>query len=251
MVEENTEVQTLSDEDKAYAALGEQGSASQELIAGKFKTTDELVKSYKELEAKLGSNSVQGATEEVDETPAEEPPQDQTEEAAKEVVEKAGLDWDALEAKLNTTGKLDEADYKALSEAGIQSRTVDAFIAGQQAIAREIGGEVADKVGGDEAYDAMVEWAGKNWTQGQIDAYDKAVTSGDLASATLAAKGLQQAYIESNGSEPNLLGGNTTSTTGGVFKSTQDMVNAMADPRYAESPEFRAEVDAKIARSQI
>ena len=125
------EQEMINKVEERNAALQEELSLSTEaadedfpLIDGKFKSQEDLLKAYKELEKKLHSPN-QEETEVV--------PQATTEAEAKEVVEAAGLDFSNLYTEFQTNGALSEASYKALAEKGIPEDVVNAYIEGQAA----------------------------------------------------------------------------------------------------------------------
>ena len=60
------------------------------------------------------------------------------------------------------------------------------YIAGQEAIANQQANEIKSTVGGEETYQEMVDWASKNMTEGEKQAYNKAVNSGDMDTVKLA-----------------------------------------------------------------
>ena len=97
----------------------------------------------------------------------------------------------------------------------------------------------------------MVTWAKANLTAAEINAYNAAVSSGNLDQAKLAVLGLSAKFSKANGSEPRLVQGRTTSASGDVFESTAQLTEAMRDPRYRNDTAFRAKVQSKLARSNI
>ena len=59
------------------------------------------------------------------------------------------------------------------------------------------------------------------------------------------------AYRESNGSEPELIGGKLSSRTSDVFRSNQEVVAAMSDPRYLSDDAYTKDVEEKLNRSDV
>ena len=159
----------------------------------------------------------------------------------------------ALTQEYKQNGKLSEKSYKSLEEAGISRERVGEYIAGQEALGREVGNAVRSSVGGDEEYGNMVDWAKANYTQDQIDAYNTAANSGDIELAKMAAKGLQVDYQNSVGQEGKTYGGKTPAPAkvGDVFRSNAEVTSAMKDPRYEYDHAYRQDVLAKLERSDI
>ena len=220
----------------------------------KFNSVDELVKSYSELEKKLGEQS-QPTKESVDpvsktEVKQEEQPKSDLDIATK-AVDSAGLNMETLSEEFAKEGKLADGSYKSLEKAGIPKEYVDRFIAGQQAIADQQSATVKNLVGGTEAYDSMSEWAGQNLTETEKQAYNTAVNSKDLEAVKLAVVGLKARYAQSTGSEPQLVEGKASPSGEQGFQSWAQVTQAMSDPRYAKDPAYQAEVKNKLANSKI
>ena len=220
----------------------------------KFNSVDELVKSYSELEKKLGEQS-QPTKESVDpvskaEVKQEEQPKSDLDIATK-AVDSAGLNMETLSEEFAKDGKLADGSYKSLEKAGIPKEYVDRFIAGQQAIADQQSASVKNMVGGAEAYDSMSEWASNNLSETEKQAYNTAVNSKDLEAVKLAVVGLKARYAQSTGSEPKLVEGKASPSGEQGFASWAQVTQAMSDPRYAKDPAYQAEVKNKLANSKI
>ena len=219
----------------------------------KFNSVDELVKSYSELEKKLGEQS-QPTKESVDPVSKTEVKQEQPKsdlDIATKAVDSAGLNMDSLAEEYAKDGKLADGSYKSLEKAGIPKEYVDRFIAGQQAIADQQSATVKNLVGGTEAYDSMSEWAGQNLTETEKQAYNTAVNSKDLEAVKLAVVGLKARYAQATGSEPQLVEGKASPSGEQGFASWAQVTQAMSDPRYAKDPAYQAEVKNKLANSKI
>mgnify|MGYP001488611643 FL=1 len=219
----------------------------------KFNSVDELVKSYSELEKKLGEQS-QPTEQSVDPVSKAEEKQEQPKsdlDIATKAVDSAGLNMETLSEEFAKDGKLADGSYKSLEKAGIPKEYVDRFIAGQQAIADQQSATVKNLVGGTEAYDSMSEWAGQNLTETEKQAYNTAVNSKDLEAVKLAVVGLKARYAQSTGSEPTLVEGKASPSAEQGFASWAQVTQAMSDPRYAKDPAYQAEVKNKLANSKI
>ena len=219
----------------------------------KFNSVDELVKSYSELEKKLGEQS-QPTEQSVDPVSKAEEKQEQPKsdlDIATKAVDSAGLNMETLSEEFAKDGKLADGSYKSLEKAGIPKEYVDRFIAGQQAIADQQSATVKNLVGGTEAYDSMSEWAGQNLTETEKQAYNTAVNSKDLEAVKLAVVGLKARYAQSTGSEPQLVEGKASPSGEQGFASWAQVTQAMSDPRYAKDPAYQAEVKNKLANSKI
>ena len=219
----------------------------------KFNSVEDMVKSYSELEKKLGEQS-QPTKESVDpvsqaETKEEQPKSDL--DIATKAVDSAGLNMETLSEEFAKDGKLADNSYKSLEKAGIPKEYVDRFIAGQQAIADQQSATVKNMVGGAEAYDSMSEWASNNLSETEKQAYNAAVNSKDLEAVKLAVVGLKARYAQSTGSEPKLVEGKASPSGEQGFASWAQVTQAMSDPRYAKDPAYQAEIKNKLANSKI
>ena len=218
----------------------------------KFNSVDELVKSYSELEKKLGEQSqpTEKSVDPVSKAELKGQPKSDLDIATK-AVDSAGLNMDSLAEEYAKDGKLADGSYTSLEKAGIPKDYVDRFIAGQQAIADQQSSSVKEMVGGTQAYDTMSEWAGQNLSETEKTAYNSAVNSKDLEAVKLAVVGLKARYSQATGSEPKLVEGKSSASGEQGFQSWAQVTQAMSDPRYAKDVAYQAEVKNKLANSKI
>ena len=236
-----------------------QSTQSVQGLPEKFKSVEDLAKSYSELEKKLGEQTPK--QEEVDpvsatklkgeEPKVEETKQENTLEIAEDAVENAGLNFDTLAQEYAEKGQLGDESYKALEQSGIPKAYVDQFIAGQKAIGERQTDSVKTTVGGDEAYNEMASWASKNMSEGEKKAYNAAVNSADMDTVKLAVDGLRAKYQAANGTEPSLMQGKATPVAEQGFESWAEVTAAMADPRYSKDPAYQEAVKQKLANSEL
>lgn len=199
----------------------------------KFKTPEDLAKAYRALEKKLGQRSnvdrrMGGAT-----APSPSP-----------------LDIEALEQEYAETGALSEESYAALERVGVPRRVADDYIAGQLERGEKLKRDVLELAGGEARYHAMIAWAEATLTPEAMEAFDGALAAGD-ASAKLAVQGLARAYEAAEGRAPDLVQPGATTPTRDVFMSSQEVVSAMRDRRYKSDPDYRAQVQARLSRSDV
>jgi hypothetical protein len=212
-----------------------------EWLPEKFKSAEDMAKAYSELEKKMSQPEETQEQEEVS----------QSSDEAREYLSDNGLDYDALASEFQVNGGLSDEAYDALEKAGIPASLVDQYIDGQMAISNQMRSQAFESVGGEQAYMDMVEWASSNWSSERVDAYNKAVDSGDMNAVQLAVSGLAAEYRSENGSEPRLVSGDTASVSSGAFGSVAELTQAMADPRYQKDPAYRAQVASKLKRSSV
>lgn len=208
----------------------------------KFKSAEDMAKSYSELEKKLSQGK-----------PAEEPPAPSKPEQvdAEKVVAEAGLDMTALEAEIADKGDLSEDSYTKLEQAGISREKVDLYKKGVEATRNEYEQNILKGANSSrEEVDKALAWAAANMKPEDIEKFNQAVTKGDAAVGTWAIKGLLSDYRQNK--EPNLItGGPTQGSTTDVYESRQQMIKDMRNPDYDSDPAFRAKVQAKALRSNL
>ena len=218
----------------------------------KFNSVEDLAKSYSELEKKLGGQSketidpVSKATQKTEASKL-----DGKLEIAEQAVADAGLDMSSLQKEYSEKGKLDVKSYEALEKVGISKQYVDNYIAGQEAIANKQAVEIKETVGGDEVYQDMVDWASKNMTDGEKQAYNKAVNSGDMDTVKLAVNALKGQFERANGIEPTLVTGKAQPTAEQGFESWAQVTEAMSNPKYAKDIAYQNEIKNKLANSNL
>lgn len=238
---DNAQARAIAEPTAGNPAPTQGGNERPSWLPEKFQTPEALAEAYRQLEARFSQQQNQKQTTQQQQTPSQA--------EAKEQLASVGLDYSAMEREYLETGQLSENRYKELEAAGITRDMVDAFIAGQEAIAAQIQSEVFGLVGGPEKYQEMVAWASKNLTPSQIEAYDRAVTSNDRDAIFLAVEGLKARYAAAGGIEPNLINGSGITASGNPFRSTAELTAAMSDPRYAKDPAYRAEVMERLKNS--
>jgi hypothetical protein len=204
-------------------------SPEEPLLAGKFRSPEDLEKAYIELQRKLGSGEGGEATE--------------------AAVEAIGADaFDAMRQEYAESGSLSEGTYKALESRGIPKDMVDAYIEGQKALVDRQVQEVYSSVGGQESYTDLVSWASRTLDAEEIEAFNAEVQSGDLRRARLAVKGLAaRRQVEER--PIRRIEGKSATSSGEAFESMSQVVAAMKDPRYSKDPAYRRQIEARLARS--
>jgi hypothetical protein len=236
-----------------------------EPILGKFKTQEDLVKAYTELEKKLSAAPAPAPATPPATPPAADPTKspltvDTTQQApeqkaAAEATQKAGVDFTALSKEFADTGKLSEDTYKKLSDGGIPKEMVDGYIAGQTALAAKAAQDYDNaafaQAGGEAKFMEMTKWAAASLPLADKTAFNEAVTSGDKTKMQLAVSNLKNQFEANFGAAPTgaISGVTTTATLG--YESVAQMKADMAKPEYRSDPAFRAKVEQRVAVSQL
>ena len=249
-LEQGEKIAQMQAEDKARRyAEAEASNEDPELIGGKFKSQDELLKAYEELQKKMSS----GETTEEESTDEEAPAEPSAEEEVEEVSDAESALSRASEAYAKD-GKLDEAsieelskmDSKELIQAYVQYYSKNQAAQQQQAVDSK---SIYDSVGGEEAYTEMIGWAANNLSPEEIASYNEVTSSGNTAAVKFAVEALSNRYKASEGSEAPLGTGRKAAPSKDRFRSHAELSRAIADPRYQSDPAYRMDVEAKLSRS--
>ena len=249
-----TKVDSLTPEEQDSLAVGESISQQEEQIyAGKYKSAQELEKAYIELQAKLGENK-----EDTEKASAEEQPED-----TPKMSEGATLITDASKEYYDNGNKLSPETLAKFSSMSSQdlikaymevSQSPD-FQQQQSAPPAEITtaqiNQIKNSAGGEQQYAQIVNWAKTNLPQDQIVAFDEVVNTGSVQAIQLAVSGLKAEYDNANGVEGRMVTGKAPQNSGDVFRSQQELVAAMNDPRYDRDPAYRQDVIEKLDRSDL
>ena len=240
MNEAEADAPVLNADEQESLAIGEEMQAAEDqLLAGKYNSVQDLEKGYLEAQKMLGDRQV------------EEQPTDDV-----ELEEYSDTDFlNAAAAEFGQNGELSEETMNSLVDMSSED-LIAAYIetqANQQPAGVELNEaqvrSIYDSVGGEAQYDALVGWAGENLADESIAGFDALVESGNEAAIQLAVAGLNAMYEAQNGSDGQMITGKAPSTSGDRFRSQQEVVAAMTDPRYDNDPAYRQEIIEKLDRS--
>jgi hypothetical protein len=284
-------LQEIAEEDRALAAgtleppapvaapdfatlevQGDEVEAEQEqqprLLAGKYKTQEELEKAHLELQRKLG----QRATEQPSE-PAEVKALTREEavagygETVVAAAEQEGVDlaqWDAAVQRGEDTSAMRQklAGALGLPEALIERyesayRPAEAQPA-TAGLSDEDAAAIRVEVGGDAKFVELSQWALANLSEAELADYNEAVNTGNPAAARAAVRWLQSKAATAD-KEPALVmaSGGTANPALDVFETEAEAAEAKealtkgGKKRYLVDEKYRRYIDAKFARSPI
>jgi len=111
--------------------------------------------------------------------------------------------------------------------------------------------QLYEMVGGEQAYQSMLEWASQSLSKEEIEMYDSVMGDGNANSIFFAVQALANKYFDNVGSEGELLTGRGASESNAIFRSQSELVQAMNDPRYDNDPAYRSDVMAKLENSDL
>jgi hypothetical protein len=257
-------------EEMLAALAGKGDDKPAELLAGKYKSVEDLEKAYKELQAKLGrGESTTPDTEDDDTTTAAD---DQAEDDdkpagdAREIygdliggkLDEAGIDFQEMNVRWQQSGTLESGDYDQLAEAGFNRDMVDAYLSGLQykaaqdtALSVKEVTSIKESLGGEAEYNKMIQWAGANLPPEEVEGFNQIINTQPMSAVKMAVAGLHARYTAVEGREPRLIGGRASKGSSDKFESTTQLVEAMSDPRYSKDPAYQRKVQEKLGRSSI
>ena len=264
--------------------VGEKLVTEQEnLLAGKYKTTEDLESAYKELEKKLGDKE-SGLEREASEEATDEPQQldpatfykedgsvnyDVANEVYGEQVSNIFKNAEIDPFKMNehfmeNNGTLSEDMYDTLGKAGLNKSVVDSYLEGvrQQAgydtsqaepaapilTDQEIV-EVQGIAGGKAGYEQLMAWATDNLSDADAKNFDEVVETGNKAAVTFAIKALMGQYEDAQGRDSNLITGKQSPTP--TYRSMAEVVRDMNNPLYDQDESYRDDVRRKLELSNL
>ena len=242
----------LTEEEQNSLEVGEKMAEQQEqMLAGKFKTAEDLEQGYIELQKKLGE------TKEDTAEPEEKPEAKEEKEEAEEI-DTSFLEtlWEEANSDGNftkeTIDKLQSMPSSEIAKMYLQSRAEQPEPESQQTeLTQENVNDLKSIPGGEEEYGNMMQWAGNNLEKGEIEMFDAVMDRGDPLAAFFAVQALTYRFNDANGVEGQMLQGKAAKSTGDVFKSQAQVVKAMSDPQYEKDPAYRQAIYDKLERSNI
>ena len=254
------DTEVLSAEEQNSLEVGEKLVAEQEqLLAGKYKSAEELESAYLSLQKKLGQTE---EDEEVDYESTDEGYEEEegSDEEVSEYAPAVNLITEASEEYYANDGQLSEETIESFSQMSsqdlvnayleIQANNPQAPTQGVELSEAQVN-SVQNACGGEANYNAVVDWAASNLTDEAINAFDSVVDSGNPMAISIAFKGLQNEYNEANGYEGRMLQGRAASSAGETFRSQAELVSAMADPRYDTDEAYRDDILRKLDASDL
>ena len=261
-----------AENEEMLAAMAGDDDKEGELLAGKYKSVQDLEKAYKELQTKL-SRGESVAPEPEDDSSADDSEAESEDEEddkpagnAREIygdliggkLEEAQIDFQDMNVRWQQTGTLEAGDYEQLAEAGFNRDMVEAYLSGLQykatqdtALSVKEVASIKESLGGEAEYSKMIEWAAANLSADEVEGFNQIINTQPMASVKMAITGLHARYSAVEGREPKLIGGRAPKGSTDKFESTAQLVAAMSDPKYSTDPAYQRKVQEKLSRSSI
>ena len=262
----------------AEAETEQQAAEAPQLLAGKFKSPQELERAYQELQRKLGQRGQGPAAEESTEEPAGPGPEQYTPELGKQLygdtvataIEAAEINPLEMAQKVEAGEDVSAYVDALVEKGGLPREVVQTYLDGvkpQQAAATNSQAaalsdadvtELKATVGGEEQFQQLSQWAIANFDQQELADYNAAV-NGSKAAARFALRQLQARASATSGEgakEPQLIGGGTPAKTD-AFETQQQAIEAMRKTNsqgkrlYNSDPKYRSWYEKTLARSNF
>jgi len=236
------------------------------LIAGKFKTVEDMVNSYKELEGKLGGIEDSKPEDSTEEAPKAETGETQEEwnpneiygEGLASVLEEVGIDTKEITDTFTETGNITEDHYSKLEKAGFSKQVIDTYLDGVKGTANSAADiqesqleDIQSVVGGEEGYTQLKEWTQKNVPDETLKAFDKILDTQDPTMIKVAVQGFAAQMREAEGYEPSLINGRSPTSATNTFKTAAEIQTAMSDPRYNRDEAYTQSVYNRLKDSTV
>ena len=234
----------FTEQEQADIAVGEQLEQQEEaLLAGKFKDAEDLEKAYIELQGKLGKPQEQ----QVEEQP---PQQDEVQQETDDFLNQLWEEAQTQEYSQETIDRL-----KSMNPGELARLYLDERSAASQNTAPTVdeqgAADLRATVGGDGAYNNMINWARQNLNESETDMFNSVMNTGNPNSMFFAIQALNARYTNSTGFEGQMITGKGTAQKVDAYQSQAEVVRAMSDDRYDTDPAYRAQVAQKLERSNL
>ncbi len=264
--------QAIAEKEAESLKVGEELMAKQDkMLAGKYKSVEDLEAAYNELQKKLGDKPTETA-----EDTAETEYQFYTDDGSVnydtanevygtklgETFKENGIDpFEMNEYFDNNNGTLSDEMYDKLGEAGLSRPMVEAYLKGlrgelgypqenaEPVLSESEVDEVKSIAGGSEGYDALMDWAGENLSKEDAKNYDDVLATANKSAIKFAVKALMGQYEDSQGRDSRIVTGKESSTEN--YRSMAEVVRDMNKPEYQTDEAFRDDVLRKLSASNL
>jgi hypothetical protein len=212
-------------EEMLAALAGEGDDKPAELLAGKYKSVEDLEKAYKELQSKLSRGESLPPKAEDDNTADDQNGGDDEEDDkpagdAREIygdliggkLDDAGIDFQDMNVRWQQSGTLESGDYDQLAEAGFNKDMVDAYLSGLQykaaqdtALSVKEVTSIKESLGGEAEYNKMIQWAGANLPPEEVEGFNQIINTQPMSAVKMAVAGLHARYTAVRAVSPSSL----------------------------------------------
>lgn len=265
--------QAIAEKEAESLKIGEDLMAKQDkMLAGKYKSVEDLEAAYNELQKKLGDKPTETAEDTAEPTTEYEFYSDDGSvnydtanevygEKLGETFKENGIDpFEMNEYFDKNNGTLSDEMYDKLGKAGLSRPMVEAYLKGlrgelgypeseQPVLSESEVDEVKSIAGGSEGYDALMNWAGENLSKEDAKNYDDVLATANKSAIKFAVKALMGQYEDSQGRDTRIVTGKESSTE--TYRSMAEVVRDMNKPEYQTDEAFRDDVIRKLSASNL
>jgi hypothetical protein len=264
----------------AEAEAEQQAAEEPQLLAGKFKSTEDLENAYLEAQKLIGQRGQQPTDK--DSLQVEDPaptPEQYTPELGKQLygdtvataIEAAEINPLEMAQKVEAGEDVNAYVDALVEKGGLPRELVQTYLQGVKpaappAPAQQQGeglteadaSELKAMVGGEQKFQQLSQWAVANLEPQELADYNAAVDSGNKGAARFALKQLQVRAGSSGeeAKEPRLIGGGAPAKTD-AFETQQQAIEAMRKTNsqgkrlYNSDPKYRSWYEKTLARSNF
>jgi hypothetical protein len=188
-----------------------------------------------------------------------------------EVADESVVDYEGLLAEANaelaTKGELSsEALQKLADSFGVPRDFINLTYQGMKAERSQRDSAVLEVAGGNDAYGEMIQWATKEYSADEAQAFNEALVKGTRDEALAAIKGLKNRFTAVNGSPKATIDAATKSPSASVsvsapapaavpsvkpFGNLSELSAAQRDQRYGKDSDYTNEVYARARISSF
>lgn len=161
------------------------------------------------------------------------------------------LDYTGLISKHVEEGDVSAEDYAAIEAAGLSKEQFLMMADAQKTIMLKNNDVLYSFVGGKENYDSLKTFAAEHFSDSEVEAYNAAMNSGNMKIAELAVMGLNAMAERERGKAPTLRLGADGIPAGNeqAYPDQQSLINDLNSRKYRTDQNFKAQVDARRAKS--
>lgn len=195
----------------------------------------------------------QNTEEQAQETPEADPvqvemnKQVELESQLKEELNTKGISFEELDQEFTENGELSEDTLKKLEKAGYPRTAISAYLDNLELRAEKFANAVVSYAGTEQDFANLQEFV-KAQGKEATDVFNSVLQTGNLAIIKAHINGIKAQMGNAYGSTKPTIMGNGVVPQGNTqgFKTQNEMVNAISDPRYKDDKVYRAEVEAKV-----
>ena len=252
--------------------IGEELMAKQEnMLAGKYKSAEELETAYLELQKKLGEPPASTAEDTAE--PAQEyefysedgsvnynTANEVYGEQLGNVFKDNDIDPFAMNKHFEeNNGTLSDEMIDKLGTAGLSKELVESYLKGvrdelgyqppQPTLSDTEVSEIKAIANGEEGYQSLMEWAADNLNKEDSKNYDDVLATGNKTAIKFAVKALMGQYEDANGRDSKIVTGKESPQD--TYRSMAEVVRDMNKPEYTQDEAFRDDVIRKLSASNL